>query len=158
MRPGAIERWRILNGSVDGAGTKRFMVLDGQFVQRKNLIWRVMTDGDGDERTRRLEPTTQVEIEAAKLDLQQLSFDGITLVSEESGEARHVIRDLAKQNAGGLPDERQSRRRIFQSADRCRRPGVYDLCERSAHPYGSLPKPAAETDRGSQIRGAPGIV
>jgi len=100
MRPGAIERWRILNGSVDGAGTKRFMVLDGQFVQRKNRIWRVVTEGDGDERMRRLEPTTQREIEAAKLVLQQLSFDGITLVSEESGEARHVIRDLAKQNAG----------------------------------------------------------
>ena len=100
MRPGAVERWRLLNGSVDGAGTKRFMVLDGQFVQRKNRIWRVLVEGDGDERTRRLEPTTQKDIEAAKLDLQQLSFDGITLVSEESGEARHVIRDLAKQNAG----------------------------------------------------------
>ena len=100
MRPGAIERWRILNGSVDGAGTKRFMVLDGQFVQRRNRIWRVIIDGDGDERTRRLEPTTQREIEEAKLDLQQLSFDGITLVSEEGSEARHVIRDLAQQNEG----------------------------------------------------------
>lgn len=26
MRPGAVERWRILNGSVDGSGTKRFMM------------------------------------------------------------------------------------------------------------------------------------
>ena len=41
MRPGAIERWRVLNGSVDGAGTKRFMVLEGQFVQRADRIWRV---------------------------------------------------------------------------------------------------------------------
>ena len=100
MRPGAVERWRLLNGSVDGAGTKRFMVLDGQFLQKQNRMWRVLVEGDGDERTRRLEPTTQKDIEVAKLDLQQLSFDGITLVSEESGEARHVIRDLAKQNAG----------------------------------------------------------
>ena len=100
MRPGAVERWRILNGSVDGAGTKRFMVLNGQFVQNKNRIWRVIVEGDGEDRARRLEPITQKEIEDAKLDLQQLSFDGITLVSEESGEARHVIRDLSQQNAG----------------------------------------------------------
>ena len=45
MRPGAVERWRILNGSVDGAGTKRVMVLKGQFVQRSNRIWRVTTTG-----------------------------------------------------------------------------------------------------------------
>jgi FtsP/CotA-like multicopper oxidase with cupredoxin domain len=32
MRPGAVERWRVLNGSVDGGGGKSFMVLDGQFV------------------------------------------------------------------------------------------------------------------------------
>ena len=32
MRPGAVERWRVLNGSVDGRGFKRVMVLDGQFV------------------------------------------------------------------------------------------------------------------------------
>jgi FtsP/CotA-like multicopper oxidase with cupredoxin domain len=100
MRPGAVERWRVLNGSVDGAGTKRFMVLDGQFVQRRNRIWRVFVEDDGEDRVRRLEPITQQDFEDAKLHLQQLSFDGITLVSEESGEARHVIRDLAQQNAG----------------------------------------------------------
>jgi FtsP/CotA-like multicopper oxidase with cupredoxin domain len=100
MRPGTVERWRVLNGSVDGAGTKRFMVLDGQYVQRRNRIWRVFVEDDGEDRVRRLEPITQQDIEEAKLDLQQLSFDGITLVSEEGGEARHVIRDLAQQNAG----------------------------------------------------------
>jgi FtsP/CotA-like multicopper oxidase with cupredoxin domain len=100
MRPGAVERWRVLNGSVDGAGTKRFMVLDGQFVQRRNRIWRVFVEDDGEDQVRRLEPITQQDIEESKLDLQQLSFDGITLVSEEGGEARHVIRDLAQQNAG----------------------------------------------------------
>ncbi len=31
MRPGAIERWRVLNGSVDGRGFKRFMVVQGQY-------------------------------------------------------------------------------------------------------------------------------
>jgi hypothetical protein len=32
MRPGAVERWRFLNGSVDGKGYTRFMVLKGQWV------------------------------------------------------------------------------------------------------------------------------
>jgi FtsP/CotA-like multicopper oxidase with cupredoxin domain len=104
MQPGAVERWRVLNGSVDGAGTKRFMVLDGQFVQKNNRIWRVKveTTGEGEDqiRTRTLEPTTEQDIEDAKVDLQQLSLDGITLVTEENGKAVHRIKDLSKQNAG----------------------------------------------------------
>jgi len=100
MRPGAVERWRVLNGSVDGAGTKRFMVLDGQYVQRDNRMWRVVTEGEGDKRTRRLEPVTEQDIEDAKLDIQQLAFDGITLVTEENGKAVHRIRDLSRLNAG----------------------------------------------------------
>jgi FtsP/CotA-like multicopper oxidase with cupredoxin domain len=99
MRPGAVERWRVLNGSVDGAGTKRFMVLEGQYVQRQNKIWRVIAEGDRENRKRRLEPVTQKDLENAKLDIQQLSFDGITLVTEENGKARHKIRDLSKLNA-----------------------------------------------------------
>lgn len=100
MRPGAVERWRILNGSVDGSGTKRFMVLDGQFVQRDNKIWRVISEGEGENRERRLEPVTEQDIENAKLDIQQLALDGITLVTEEDGRARHKIKDLSRQNAG----------------------------------------------------------
>ncbi len=100
MRPGAVERWRILNGSVDGAGTKRFMVLEGQYVQRGNRIWRVVAEGEGEDRTRRLEAVTEQDLEDAKLTMHQLSFDGITLVSEEGGVARHVVKDLSIQNAG----------------------------------------------------------
>lgn len=100
MRPGAVERWRVLNGSVDGAGTKRFMVLQGQFVQKENRIWRVVTEGDGDNRRRRLELVSEKDIENAKVDLQQLSFDGLTLVQERNGKAVHYIKDLSKQNAG----------------------------------------------------------
>ena len=100
MRPGAVERWRVLNGSVDGAGTKRFMVLDGQFVQRENKIWRVIVEGKNDQRTRRLEPVSEQDFEDAKLDISQLSIDGITLVSEFNGKARHKIKDLSRQNAG----------------------------------------------------------
>jgi FtsP/CotA-like multicopper oxidase with cupredoxin domain len=100
MRPGAVERWRILNGSVDGAGTKRFMVLEGQFVQRGNRIWRVVTEGEGEDRARRLEAVTEQDLEDAKLPLHQLSFDGITLVSGEAGQVRHALKDLSAQNAG----------------------------------------------------------
>jgi len=100
MRPGAVERWRVLNGSIDGAGTKRFMVLEGQFVQRADRIWRVRAEGMGSERQRRLEKVSEQDYEKAKLDLQLLAIDGITLVREQSGKARHWIKDLSRQNAG----------------------------------------------------------
>jgi FtsP/CotA-like multicopper oxidase with cupredoxin domain len=104
MRPGAVERWRVLNGSVDGAGTKRFMVVEGQFVQRRNRLWRVVVDepgsSTGESGTRHLLPAKDSDFETAKVDLHQLSFDGITLVREENGKAVHYIKDLSEQNAG----------------------------------------------------------
>ena len=121
MRPGAVERWRVLNGSVDGSGTKRFMVLEGQFVFRRNRLWRVVEEpaapedapggtggggggggGGGNQAatTRRLVPATRQDVDDAKLPLHLLAFDGITLVRSEDGQARHVIRDLSRQNAG----------------------------------------------------------
>jgi FtsP/CotA-like multicopper oxidase with cupredoxin domain len=125
MQPGAVERWRVLNGSVDGAGTKRFMVLEGQFVQRADRIWRVRSEGDGPGRKRWLELATEQDFESAKANLRLLSWDGITLVREESGRARHHILDLAKQNAGTenplaaqpLPGENeiQLRQRAYES-------------------------------------------
>lgn len=100
MRPGAVERWRVLNGSVDGAGTKRFMVLKGQYVLRANRIWRVHAEGEGPQRRRRLELVDEQDFENAKANLHLLAFDGITLVREENGRARHRIKDLSRQNAG----------------------------------------------------------
>ena len=100
VRPGSVERWRVLNGSVDGAGTKRFMVLDGHFIQRNNRVWRVIAEGERGDRTRRFERASEQEIEDAKLNLHQLAIDGITLVTEDGGKCRHEIRDLAKQNSG----------------------------------------------------------
>lgn len=100
MRPGAVERWRVLNGSVDGAGTKRFMVLEGLYTQREDRIWRVHSEGDRRNRKRHLEAVAESDYENLKLDLQQLSFDGITLVKEENGKARHFIKDLSQQNDG----------------------------------------------------------
>jgi FtsP/CotA-like multicopper oxidase with cupredoxin domain len=140
MRPGAVERWRVLNGSVDGSGTKRFMVLEGQYVQRNNRMWRVVvgTGGEDDQRTRRLEPVSEQDFENAKLDLHQLSFDGITLVREENGGAAHFIRDLSKQNAGtenpfaapAMPGENEYQARlralesVFKDGDSLRRSWV----------------------------------
>jgi FtsP/CotA-like multicopper oxidase with cupredoxin domain len=54
MQPGSIERWRLLNGSVDGQGYIEFTVLEGE-------------DADSD----------------AALELDQLAFDGVTLVTED---------------------------------------------------------------------------
>lgn len=101
MRPGAVERWRILNGSVDGRGFKRVMVLDGQFVFKGDRLHRVQT-GEGTPPVRRLEPVTRADIEAAKLPLYQLAFDGVTLVAVENGRARHTIADLSRRNAGSV--------------------------------------------------------
>ncbi len=97
MRPGAVERWRLLNGSVDGRGFKRVMVLDGQFVFKGDRLYRV-EKGEGDAPARRLVAVTRAEIEAAKLPLYQLAFDGLTLVTVENGRARHTIKDLSAKN------------------------------------------------------------
>ena len=99
MRPGAVERWRVLNASVDGRGFKRVMVLDGQFVSKSGQLWRV-EKGSGTPPVRKLVAVTRAEVEAAKLPLHQLAFDGLTLVTVESGKARHTIKDLSAQNAG----------------------------------------------------------
>ncbi|HWK09298.1 MAG TPA: multicopper oxidase domain-containing protein [Vicinamibacterales bacterium] len=99
LRPGAVERWRILNASVDGRGFKRVMVLDAQVVFKGDRLYRVVkTEGTSPER--RLVPMTRADVEAAKLPLYQLAFDGVTLVTVENGRARYTIKDLAKRNAG----------------------------------------------------------
>ncbi len=98
MRPGAVERWRVLNGSVDGRGAKRFMVLEGQFVFSDRQLWKVLP-GEGGTPPR-VETASRRDVADASRQLYQLSYDGITLVAVENGRARHTIRDLARQNAG----------------------------------------------------------
>jgi FtsP/CotA-like multicopper oxidase with cupredoxin domain len=115
MRPGAVERWRVLNGSADGRGFQRFMALEGQYVQDEagGQLWRVETEppapsapptaGQQEQPPkRRLVAVSRKEIEEAKKNLYQLSWDGVTLVTVENGKARHTIKDLSKQNAGSV--------------------------------------------------------
>ena len=99
MRPGAVERWRVLNGSVDDRGFKRLMVLDGQFVFKADRLYRVEKT-EGPAAGRRLVAVSRADIEAAKLPLYQLAFDGVTLVTTENGRARYTIKDLSTRNPG----------------------------------------------------------
>jgi FtsP/CotA-like multicopper oxidase with cupredoxin domain len=99
MRPGAVERWRVLNASVDGRGFKSFMVLEGQFVFSDRQLWRVVP-GDKPGAPPQFQATSRSDIADAARSLYQLSLDGITLVEIENGRARHTIRDLSRQNAG----------------------------------------------------------
>ncbi len=128
MRPGAVERWRLLNASVDGRGFKNFMVLEGQFVFNDRQLWRVVAGEDGGERT--FEPASRQEVEDAKVGIYQLAFDGITLVSVEGGQARYVIRDLSTQNSGTLnPLDREPEpgedptRALLRNVEDCYRDG-----------------------------------
>ena len=103
MRPGAVERWRVLNGSVDGRGYKRFMVVEGQYHVEQtgtpgnttSVLVKLRDDGTFTRATRS-------EVVAGKQQLYQLAFDGITLVEGDADEARYVIQDLAKQNPDGV--------------------------------------------------------
>ncbi|HET7218597.1 MAG TPA: multicopper oxidase domain-containing protein [Vicinamibacterales bacterium] len=129
MRPGAVERWRVLNGSVDGRGFKSFMVLEGQFVFSDRQLWRVLP-GDKPGAPGRFEPATRQDIANATRQLFQLSFDGITLVEVEDGRARHTIRDLSRQNAGTVnPLDRQPEpgedpsRAMLKNVEDCYRDG-----------------------------------
>lgn len=129
MRPGAVERWRVLNASVDGRGTKSFMVLEGQFVFADRQLWKVIP-GDTPAAPRTVVAATRQDIEAATRTMYQLSFDGITLVTTENGRARYTIKDLSQQNAGSrnpldrppAPDEDPARA-MLRNVEDCYRDG-----------------------------------
>ncbi len=103
MRPNAIELWRVLNGSVDGRGYTRFMVLKGQYAidSNDNLLKL-----DSNKKWVRQSPA---QVESDKVQLFQLSFDGITLMKKtrkrRKGKNVYVndIKDLSKQNPGYKP-------------------------------------------------------
>jgi FtsP/CotA-like multicopper oxidase with cupredoxin domain len=112
MRPGAIERWRVLNGSVDGQGQIGFIVLKGTYAleQRQSFDDPAAATVFGQEpaptlvklrdaATNTFTPATRAELEADKQQLYLLALDGITLVDVDGDEPVYAIRDLAAQNA-----------------------------------------------------------
>jgi FtsP/CotA-like multicopper oxidase with cupredoxin domain len=128
MRPGAIERWRILNGSVDGAGFMRLAVLRGEFTVDAEDTLRMVT-GDGSSSR----PVTVVDhaplsvtsdggVEPVeKVQLWQLAWDGVTRVVEDPpGSWVYRVRDLSTLNDGHEPD--------FDSPQACLRGDRMALC------------------------------
>jgi FtsP/CotA-like multicopper oxidase with cupredoxin domain len=101
MRPGAIERWRILNGSVDGRGFNRFMVLKGQYVVEEQSTGGATASTLvklRDAATNTFSPATRAEISADKQRLYHLAFDGVTLMETNGENVSYTIRDLSEQN------------------------------------------------------------
>ena len=89
MRPGAVERWRILNGSVDGRGYIRVAVLKGDYTLCSNGQLGIQTDAET------CVPLSTQDFEALKLPIHQLAMDGVTLVRQtETGDAEYMIKDL----------------------------------------------------------------
>jgi FtsP/CotA-like multicopper oxidase with cupredoxin domain len=123
MRPGAIERWRVLNGSVDGAGYMRLAVLAGRFFTvkpteggpGKGLHKLFMLDDSGGSKTEMpvtvndYQPLTVNSDSGSKAiekaHIWQLAWDGVTLVRQDSaGSWTYQVRDLATVNDGQEPN------------------------------------------------------
>lgn len=79
MRPGAIERWRVLNGSVDGQGYIEFVVVQGDAPPVDPLP----ADATNAQKAAHLEQLEEQNayLDDNKLEIDQLAFDGITLVT-----------------------------------------------------------------------------
>lgn len=122
MSPGDVERWRVLNGSVDGKGYVRFMVLEGQWVSEKppkgvktlggkkrpSALPNLRTQLNSvkqllyvDESGTRCLPTT-ADIENRKQHLHQLAQDGVTLVRQNGANPEYYVKDLQNNNQNPL--------------------------------------------------------
>ncbi|MBV7339457.1 multicopper oxidase domain-containing protein [Chloroflexi bacterium TSY] len=82
MKPGAIERWRLLNGSVDGRGFIKFIVVE-------NHITRTVAGSDIYTASPILTATQQIDL---------LAFDGITLVEEQNGTNIYTTKSVTSTN------------------------------------------------------------
>ena len=115
MRPGAIERWRVLNGSVDGRGYIRFSVLKGPLtICDNNQLGRINAYGG-------CTPLDTSTIEVLKQPLSQLAMDGVTLVRETgNGGYEHYVKDLnftAPPNPLDFTDKDTPKERIDKITD-----------------------------------------
>ena len=115
MQPGAFERWRVLNGSVDGRGYIRFSVLKGQLtICDNNQLGRLNSDGS-------CTPLDTSIIEAIKQPITQLAMDGVTLVRPSAnGGYEHYVKNLnfaAPPNPLDLKSNDTPQQRIDKIAD-----------------------------------------
>jgi hypothetical protein len=132
MRPGAIERWRVLNGSVDGAGAMRFAVLAGEFDVDGNDLLQLVDYSSGQ---RTLVPAAVNDyqplsvsmdgetVPVQKADIWQLAWDGITLVAPDgAGGWAYRAKDLSMVNDGQDAD--------FESMAACFKADTMGRCYR----------------------------
>ncbi len=122
MRPGDVERWRVLNGSVDGKGYVRFMVLEGEWVseappakvkplgkKRPTALPKIVSDLNSvqqllyvDGSGNRLLPST-ADIEARKQQLYLMAQDGVSLVRKKGTDgAEYYLKDLENNSKNPL--------------------------------------------------------
>ncbi len=97
MQPGAVERWRVLNGSVDGGGFFRVALLKGAYVVSSGKL--VDADTGTEVVTTDYQPVTLAgQTENLKQPLWQFAWDGITLVDEDGN---YFVKNL---DQGSDPD------------------------------------------------------
>ena len=130
MRPGAIERWRVLNGSVDGNGYMRVALLEGEFADDSSSALQKVDYSSGERAEYPVAATDYAPISyeqdgstvlVQKADLWQLSWDGVTrVVTADDGSSSYQLRDLSTINDGVEPD--------FESFTDCYKPGNLNLC------------------------------
>jgi FtsP/CotA-like multicopper oxidase with cupredoxin domain len=138
MRPGDVERWRVLNGSVDGKGYVRFMVLEGQWVnetppakakflggkKRPTALPKIVNQLNStqqllyvDARGERCLPST-ADIEARKQQLYLLAQDGVTLVRKKGTDsAEYYLKDLKNDTKNPLYQDYSNLDVCYQNAE-----------------------------------------
>ena len=114
MRPGAIERWRVLNGSVDGNGYMRVALLKGEFDDDSASALQKVDYSDGERNEFPVSATDFAPISyeqdgstvlVEKADIWQLAWDGVTrVVVNDDGSASYRLRDLSTINDGVEPN------------------------------------------------------
>jgi|GEM_PF-1050277 len=134
MRPGAIERWRVLNGSVDGAGFMRLAVLEGHFIDAtvggaKNQL--VSADTGNAVTVNDVQPISVDGANVNKMPIWQLAWDGVTLMQPDTSSAngwKYQVKDLSAVNGGQEPNYSGSLTDSLAVQTFARQPGNLPLC------------------------------
>lgn len=138
MRPGDVERWRVLNGSVDGKGYVRFMVLEGEWVneappakvkslggaKRPTALPKIVKQLNSvnqllyvDDSGQRRLPST-ADIEARKQQLYLLAQDGVSLVrAKGSNDAEYYLKNLKNNTKNPLYQDYSNLDACYKNAE-----------------------------------------